>query len=56
MSESLTRCVIVDNMEESHRRGAAPVVNKKVSRRRDAAPATSMRQRACRDGMLVVKA
>jgi hypothetical protein len=55
MCESSTRCVIGDNMEESHRRGAAPVANKKASHRREAAPAASMRQRACRDGMLVVK-
>jgi hypothetical protein len=56
MSESSTRCVIDDNMEASHRRVAAPVANKKTSRRRDAAPAASIRQRACRDGTLMVKA
>ena len=69
MSESPTRCVIDGNMEVSHRRVAAPVVNmevshrrvaapmakKKASRRRAASPVANMRQPACRGGMLVVK-
>lgn len=42
VSESSTRCVIVDNMVASHRRVAALVAN--------------TRQRACRGGTLVVKA
>ena len=69
MSESSTRCDIGGNMETGHRRVAAPVMNMcessrrcviddnmEVSHRRVAAPVADMRQRACHDGTLAVKA
>ena len=56
MSESATRCVIIDNMEASHRRVASPATNMEASHRRVAAPVANMRQRACHGGALVVKA
>ena len=69
MSESSRRCVIVGNMEENHRRVAAPVMNMcessrrcvigdnmEESHRRDATPVANMQQRACHGGTLAVKA
>ncbi|KAE8783535.1 hypothetical protein D1007_43056 [Hordeum vulgare] len=70
MSESAIRCVIIGNMEASHRRVAAPVTNMEAGHRRVAAPVTNMeashrrvaeavahmRQRACNGGTLMVKA
>jgi hypothetical protein len=70
MSESSTRCVITDNMEErnrqvvapienmeaSHRRAAPPVVKMEANHRRVVAPAANMRQRARHNGALMVKA
>ncbi|KAF7050019.1 hypothetical protein CFC21_058442 [Triticum aestivum] len=56
MSESSIRCVIVDNMEMSHRRVVSPVASMEASCRRVAAPVANMRQRACHGGALVVKA
>jgi hypothetical protein len=69
MSESSTKCVIADNMEErhrqveapvenmevSHRRAAPPVVKMEASHRRVVAPAANMRQRACHGCALAVK-
>ena len=55
MSESATRCVIVDNMEASHWLVAAPVANMEVSHRRVAASVANMRQRGCHSDELVVK-
>ncbi|XBJ23256.1 hypothetical protein VPH35_001465 [Triticum aestivum] len=56
MSESAIRCVIVSNMEASHRRVAASVENIEASHRQVAAPVANMRQRACHGSALVVKA
>ncbi|XBH68730.1 hypothetical protein VPH35_096804 [Triticum aestivum] len=56
MSESSIRCVIVDNMEASHRRVVSSVASMEASHRRVAAPVANMRQRACHGGALVVKA
>ena len=56
MSESSTRCVIVDNMEASHRRVAAPATGMEASHRRVAAPVANMRQQGCHGGALMVKA
>jgi hypothetical protein len=57
MCKSSTRCVIDDNMKVRHRRVASLVAaNMEVSHRRVAAPVADMRQRACHDDVLVVKA
>uniref|UniRef100_A0A8R7RD25 Uncharacterized protein n=1 Tax=Triticum urartu TaxID=4572 RepID=A0A8R7RD25_TRIUA len=69
MSESAIRCVIIGNMEASHRRVAspvtnmeashrrvtAPVANMEASHRRIAAPVANMWQRGCHGGALMVK-
>ena len=56
MSEWSTRCVIVDNMEASHRRVVAPATGMEASHRRVAAPVANMRQQGCHGGALMVKA